>query len=68
MGQLALSRGPARMAIRYHGQGDDIPSKGFSFHISNMCPKQHYNRNHVCLSKKRDSFVQVKKKPHIRIQ
>ncbi len=25
-GQLALSKGPARMGIRYHGQGADIPS------------------------------------------
>ncbi len=28
MGQLALSNGPARMGIRYHGQRADIPSKG----------------------------------------
>jgi hypothetical protein len=31
MGQLALSKGPARMGIRYHGQEADIPSKGI-FH------------------------------------
>jgi hypothetical protein len=29
MGQLALSKGPARMWIRYHGQRDNILSKGF---------------------------------------
>jgi hypothetical protein len=28
MGQLALSKGPARMGIYYHGQRADIPSKG----------------------------------------
>jgi hypothetical protein len=30
-GQLASSKEPARMGIRYHGQGAPIPSKGFSF-------------------------------------
>jgi hypothetical protein len=30
-GQLASSKGPARMGIRYHGQGAPIPNKGFSF-------------------------------------
>ncbi len=29
MGQLALSKGPTRIGIRYHGQRADIPSKGF---------------------------------------
>jgi hypothetical protein len=29
MGQLALSKGQARMGFHYHGQKANIPSKGF---------------------------------------
>jgi hypothetical protein len=32
MRQLTLSKGPAKMRIRYHGQGTYIPSKGFLSH------------------------------------
>jgi hypothetical protein len=35
MGQLALSKGPARMGIRYHGQRANIPSRGF-FHTKDL--------------------------------
>ncbi len=31
VGQLALSKGPARMGIRFQGQRTDIPSKGISY-------------------------------------
>jgi hypothetical protein len=30
-GQLALSKKPTRMGIRYHGQRADIPSEGISY-------------------------------------
>jgi hypothetical protein len=36
MGQLALSKGPARMGNCYQGQRADIPSKGL-FHTINTC-------------------------------
>jgi hypothetical protein len=32
MGQLTLSKGPARMGIRCPEEGADIPSKGFFSH------------------------------------
>ncbi len=35
-GQLALSKGPARMGIRFHGLRADIPSKGL-FHTIDIC-------------------------------
>jgi hypothetical protein len=35
MGQLALSKGLARMGIRYNGQRADIPSKGI-FHTIDL--------------------------------
>jgi hypothetical protein len=35
-GQLALSKGPARIGIRFHGLRADIPSKGL-FHTIDVC-------------------------------
>ncbi len=53
MGQLALIKGLARMGIRYHGQGANIPSKGFSFPTKNMCRKYLNNMYPCVLDKKR---------------
>jgi hypothetical protein len=39
MGQLALSKGQARMGNRYHGQEADIPSKRVFFHIIKHVPE-----------------------------
>jgi hypothetical protein len=51
-GQLALSKGPGRTGIRYHGQIADIPSKGFIFHTINMCQK-YLNNINMCLFTKK---------------
>jgi hypothetical protein len=59
MGQLALGKGPARLEIRYHGQGVDVQSKGFSFHTTKCALSILITCIHVCL-KKRDSFVLLK--------
>jgi hypothetical protein len=61
MGHMALSKEPARMGIRYHGQGADIPSKGL-FHTTDI-----YAQN-ITITVKRDSIVQVKNKPHVGTQ
>ncbi len=61
-GQLALSKGPARMGIHHQGQGVAIPSKEFFLSYLNTCPTYHYN---MCLRvlNKKIFFVQVNNNP-----
>jgi hypothetical protein len=67
MGQLDLGKGPARLEIRYHGQGVDVQSKGFSFHTTKMCSK-YLNNMYPCVLEKKRFLCAVKNKPRVEIR
>jgi hypothetical protein len=68
MGQLALSKGPAKIGIRYHVQRANIPSKGF-INLILACP-EYSNTSGICVSDIKERFppVHIKNKPHARNQ
>ncbi len=53
MGQLALSKGPVRLGILYHGKEADIPNMGLSFHTTNTC-SEYSNNMYLCVLDKKE--------------